>query len=270
MLYVDRELVVRKLSELFSRLDDVELAILFGSTARGCGYPHDIDVAIKFSSRKSLLDIAGLASLIARELGVSEDFIDVIDINEVKPLLLLKILKDGVVLKGGLRELGKLYEVASRGIDQLIEVKHWSNLDPEPGVDRAVIASRVEEVRRNSEFIRDEILTKDVDELTYKDVLALERAVHRIAGAMLDICRHLVTVYSLGIVESYGEYPRRLAQAGKIPRELAEELTKIAGLRNILVHRYIEININKLYEAARDIATRIAPKFIEWAKSMND
>jgi len=268
-LHMDRGLIVKKLNELFSKLDDVEVAILFGSTARGHRYPHDIDIAIKFSSKKSLLDLTGLASLIARELGVSEDFIDVVDLDEVKPLQLLKILKDGIVLKGDLRKLRGLYEEASRGIDQLIEVKHWAILDPEPKVDKAIIASRVEEVRRNSEFIRNEILTKDVDELTYKDVLALERAVHRIAEAMLDICRHLVAVYSLGIVESYGEYPRRLAQAGKIPRELADELTRIAGLRNILVHKYLEINLNKLYEASREITVKIVPKFIEWIKSID-
>ena len=269
MLRVDRGFVVGRLSKLFSRLDDVEVAVLFGSTARGCRYPHDVDVAVKFSSGKPLLDLAGLASLIARELGVSEEFIDVIDLDEAKPLLLLRILKDGVVLKGDLGKLEELYEEASEGIDQLIEVKLWASLDPEPRVDKAIIASRVEEVRRNSEFIKNEILTKNVDDLEYKDVLALERAVHRIAEAMLDVCRHLVAVYSLGIVESYGEYPEKLAQAGKMPRELARELTKVAGLRNILVHRYLEINLNKLYEVAHEIVLKTAPKFIQWVKSVD-
>ncbi|RLF09543.1 MAG: hypothetical protein DRJ98_07965 [Thermoprotei archaeon] len=269
MLHKGRELIIKKLSELFSRLSDVEAAILFGSTARGYKHPHDIDVAVKFSREKTLLDVASLASLIARELGVSEDSIDIIDLSEAKPLLLLKILKDGVALKGGLKELEKLHEEASRGADQLIEVKHWATLDPEPEVNKAVIASRAEDIRRNTGFIKKEVLAKNVDELDYKDVLALERALHRIAEAMLDICRHLVAVYSLGIVESYGEYPKRLAQAGKIPKELADELTKIAGLRNILVHRYLEINLDKLYEAAREIAVRITPKFIEWVKSVN-
>lgn len=69
-------------------------------------------------------------------------------------------------------------------------------------------------------------------------MLALERALHRIAEAMLDICRHLVAVHSLGIVESYGEYSRRLAQAGKMPRGLA-------------------------------IVFKIAPNFIQWVKSID-
>ena len=39
----------------------------------------------------------------------------------LKPLLLLKILEEGVALKGDLR---RLFEEASRGAGQLIEVKH--------------------------------------------------------------------------------------------------------------------------------------------------
>ena len=78
-----------------------------------------------------------------------------------------------------------------------------------------------------------------------------------------------MAVYSLGIVESYREYLKILARAGKIPIELADELTRIACLRKILVHMYLEININKLYEASREIAVKIVPKFIEWIKSID-
>ena len=49
------------------------------------------------------------------------------------------------------------------------------------------------------------------------------RAVHRIAKAMLDICRYLVAEYLLGIVRSYEKYPMRLAQLGKMLIELAEK-----------------------------------------------
>jgi len=266
---IDRERVVEKLSRLFSRLSDVKLAILFGSTARGSEHPRDIDIAIKFSRRKSFLDLAELVSLIARELGIGEDLVDVVDLDEAKPILLLRILREGVILKGDQERLTELFERASRGIDQLIEVRQWAVLDPEPRVDKAVVVSRVDEIRRNAEFIKNGILTRSVDELEYRDVLALERAVHRIAEAMLDICRHLVAVYSLGIVESYGEYPRRLAEDGRMPRELAGELAKVAGLRNILVHRYLEIDLGKLYEAARKIVLETVPRFIQWARTID-
>jgi len=105
--------------------------------------------------------------------------------------------------------------------------------------------------------------------MDYKDILALERAIHRIIESMLDICRHLVSAYSLGLFESYGEYPRKLAEAGKMPRDLAEDLTKLIGLRNILVRRYLEIKKESLYKAAEEITEKIASKFIEWLKTVD-
>jgi uncharacterized protein YutE (UPF0331/DUF86 family) len=44
-----------------------------------------------------------------------------------------------------------------------------------------------------------------------------------------------VSVYSLGFVESYGEYPERLVNADKMPKGLARKVEKLAGLRNILL-----------------------------------
>ena len=269
MLELRRSEIIEKLRKLFNRLDYVRVAILFGSVARGCKYPHDIDIGVKFSSGKSLLDLAGFISLVAGELGVSEDLVDIVDLDDVKPILLLRILRDGIVLKGDLDSLRELYDKALRGIDQLIEVKLWAILDPEPKVDKVVITSRVEEIRRNALFIKREILARSIGELRYKDVLALERAVHRIAEAILDICRHLIAVYSLGLVESYGEYSKRLARAGKMPRKLAERISRLAGLRNILVHRYLEVDLRKLYEASREIVSEIVPEFLEWVKSID-
>jgi len=50
-----------------------------------------------------------------------------------------------------------------------------------------------------------------------------------------------------------------------MPRDLAEDLAKHAGLRNILVHRYLEIKREILYETVEEIAG----KFIEWLKTVD-
>ncbi|TDA42001.1 MAG: hypothetical protein DSO07_01640, partial [Thermoproteota archaeon] len=82
-----------------------------------------------------------------------------------------------------------------------------------------------------------------------------------------DICRHLVSVYSLGLVERYGEYPRRLAEAKKMPKEIAEEIEKLAGLRNILVH--LKVRREMLYDAAKNTVNEIINRFIEWVKEID-
>jgi len=174
-----------------------------------------------------------------------------------------------VVVKGDEKALKQLVDKASSTYpDALIELRIWSSLDPEPRLDPAVIASRVEEIRRNVRFLREEVLGKKPEELSYGEVLALERAVHRIIEAMLDICRHAVSAYALGLAESYGAYPRKLAQAGLMPEELAEDLAELAGLRNILARGCIEVDVSKLHSIARDIADRIAGEFTEWVKQL--
>ena len=148
----------------------------------------------------------------------------------------------------------------------LIELKQWATLDPK--IDKTIIISRTEEIRKNTTFIKNEILSKKIEDLNYKDTLALEGAMYKIIESMLDICRHLVSVYSLGLTESYGEYPQKLAKANKMPKDLAKDVTKLSGLRNILVHRYLEIRTEILYQAAKETVEKIINKFIEWAKAI--
>ena len=132
-----------------------------------------------------------------------------------------------------------------------------------------VIISRTEEIRKNTEFIKSEILSKKIEDLNYKDMLALERVMHKIIESMLDICRQLISVYSLGFVESYNEYPQKLAEANKMPRDLAEYITKLIGLRNILANQYLEINNDILYQTAKETAEKIISEFIEWTKTID-
>jgi len=265
---LDRESVVSRLAELFRGIESVEVAILFGSMARGGVAVRDVDIAVKFSRRVGLLDLGFIVSRVAEALGVSEDRIDLVDLDYASPILTFKVLSEGIVIKGSVEALRELAEKASLYSDTMVEVRQWSSLDPNPRLDKTVIVSRVEEIRRNARFLKERIVGKKPRELDYGEILALERAVHRIVEAMLDICRHLVAVYSLGLVESYSGYARKLAQAGIMPWELAEKVSKLAGLRNILVHRYAEVDVEKLHEVARDIVEGISRDFIEWVQSL--
>lgn len=125
--------------------------------------------------------------------------------------MLLSILKDGRTIKNDSNPLKKLYMKVAQAPDQAVELRTWMNLNPEPKIDEAILESRTPEVRRNVKFLTEEILKQKHRELNYKDVLALERVTRRIIEAMLDVCRHLVSIHSLGLAESYGEYPMKLA-----------------------------------------------------------
>jgi uncharacterized protein YutE (UPF0331/DUF86 family)/predicted nucleotidyltransferase len=257
--------VLPKLKELFERFKSVETAILFGSIVKNKFSVHDIDIALKLN-KEDLLETGYIISQIAKTLHINEDYIDIVLLNQANPIMLSKILKEGIIIKAQPKIIEQLSQKAERAPDALIELKHWTTFDSK--LNKTVIISRIEEIIKNAQFIRNEILPKKIEDLNYKDMLALERAMHRIIEAMLDICRHLVSAYSLGFVESYGEYPQRLAKANKMPKNLAKNITKLVGLRNILVHRYLEIDKEILYQAAKETIVKIVNEFIEWAKNI--
>ncbi len=53
-------------------------------------------------------------------------------------------------------------------------------------------------------------------------------------------------------------------------KDLANDVAKPADLKNILVHRYPEVEVGKLYDAAKEVTDRIASKFIKWIQNIND
>ncbi len=80
------------------RLDYIDYIILYGSLARnGCG--RDIDLAVK-GRFKSALDLGRLIVELEHELGISADLIDVVDIDNVPPQLLKKIIDEAIIVCG--------------------------------------------------------------------------------------------------------------------------------------------------------------------------
>jgi len=79
--------------------------------------------------------------------------------------------------------------------------------------------------------------------------------VHTIVESILDIARHIVSVKGWGPAETYRDYIEILHRQGIIPPELAEELYKFTAWRNILVHRYIEVDYPRLYEDSKKLAS---------------
>lgn len=65
---------------------------------------------------------------------------------------------------------------------------------------------------------------------------------------VIDISCHLVSDYNVGAPETYGECIELLKGNGYIDTSLAEKLCGMVGLRNLLIHEYAHIKIEKLYE----------------------
>jgi uncharacterized protein YutE (UPF0331/DUF86 family) len=70
--------------------------------------------------------------------------------------------------------------------------------------------------------------------------------------AALDVAAHLVADNRLGEPRTNRELFRLLAESGWIPAPLAEELTKMVGFRNVLVHGYDDVDLGVVEDVVRN------------------
>jgi uncharacterized protein YutE (UPF0331/DUF86 family) len=86
-------------------------------------------------------------------------------------------------------------------------------------------------------------------------LLALERAFQLAAEVLFDIGHHVLAGRGHSVPAHYREVIPALAEAGILDRSVAERLEGLAGLRNLIVHGYVEVDGDRLWALAE---TRIA------------
>lgn len=88
---------LRGISDVFDR-NDISYAGLFGSAARGEDGPDsDIDILVRFSKQKTLLDLVGLEDELTSRLHKK---VDLVTENSLSPYLRDSILNDLQVFYG--------------------------------------------------------------------------------------------------------------------------------------------------------------------------
>jgi len=82
---------------------------------------------------------------------------------------------------------------------------------------------------------------------------------------IIDISCHLVSKYNLGNPKTYIDCIDLLVQNNYLDSKLGEKLNGMIGLRNILIHEYVKIDLDKLYQLLNSIND-----FKEFAVSVKD
>jgi uncharacterized protein YutE (UPF0331/DUF86 family) len=70
--------------------------------------------------------------------------------------------------------------------------------------------------------------------------------------AMANICNHLLTRVTGQVPKGYPDCFERLSGASIITKELSEKLKRVASLRNVLIHKYWEIDDHKVFRSAKE------------------
>ena len=85
-----------------------------------------------------------------------------------------------------------------------------------------------------------------------------ERFLQLAIEALMDMGSHVIAELDLGTIEAYSDIPKILAQKGYISPELADRWVRMIGMRNILVHDYLDIDRKLVHSALKDHLQDIA------------
>ena len=95
-------------------------------------------------------------------------------------------------------------------------------------------------IKRN--YSIDDILSDKIDEW------GLRYGLFESIQITIDLACHIVAEKNLGTPKNFTECITFLVLNGIIKQELGDKLTRMIGLRNLLIHEYGIIDVHKLYE----------------------
>ena len=259
MIKLDRKLI-NKMKYTLNNIEGLEFVALIGSLAeRGETY-HDLDIAIKTDKRNKYPILCKVIQDLSRELSIKEEQIDVIDLDRADLELKKEVITKGQILLDRIGYKEKLIEelnakYAEYNEFQKICINEWINSADPSTIDVNIIKRRMDFIKSETAFLKENILDKSIEEVEKSPILKrlIERSFHLILEAILDICRHIVSSMGWGPALSYSEFVELCHEHNVIDKKLKEEIIREIRLRNIIIHRYLEIDYRKLYEESEKL-----------------
>lgn len=116
-------------------------------------------------------------------------------------------------------------------------------------VDHEVVRRRLRQIDRRSSALS-QIAAVNSDEFVRDDNLQAqaERHLQVAIQAMIDVALHILSEDTPDTPDDYGSAFVDLAQHGVISSVLADRLRLAAGLRNLLVHAYLDIDPARVHQ----------------------
>ncbi|MFB6294979.1 MAG: DUF86 domain-containing protein, partial [Candidatus Nanohaloarchaea archaeon] len=110
------------------------------------------------------------------------------------------------------------------------------------------IESKLERLEQRVSRLREHSDTT-LDELEEDNTLrsAIERNFQVALEIVLDTCSMVVSYEELEKPDDYRDMILELGEAGILPDEFAERFEAAAGFRNVLVHQYADVDVERLH-----------------------
>lgn len=278
--------IVKKLESYFAGKDEVVLAYLFGSQAKGTANSHrsDVDIAVYFKPKTGVFEYeesewSDLNYKYDSESEIQDDLVritnkevDLIVLNRAPAYMVASILEEGLMLKEADRNLylelwlrssndAEDYFGFFREYREIMERSHSFSNQDRLRLDK-VITFLHEELRLNQEY-------GAIDQITYihddRKRKVLERNIENIANAGLDIAKILLASRHHVAPDTYVGVMYALVKLDGFDSETAKELAQAAKLRNFITHEYLDYryqSIKKFVDGAQHNFTYLI-KFTE-------
>jgi uncharacterized protein YutE (UPF0331/DUF86 family) len=129
-------------------------------------------------------------------------------------------------------------------------------------VDRAIVEQRLARLDEELEVL---VRARETGRERFLAERSLQREVERALQvsiqACIDVAVHLVAAGGLGPPEDYADPFERLATGAQLDRSLADRMKAAVAQRNLLVHLYLSIDHERIWEKLDE-----APDLSEFAR----
>jgi uncharacterized protein YutE (UPF0331/DUF86 family)/predicted nucleotidyltransferase len=239
---------IKALKRYFEKKPEVILAFLFGSFAKRREMKEsDVDIAIYLKEKEK-------RARIYRELcHILEREVDLIDLEEAPASLVSNIFKTGIPLAIKDEKLyWELYLRMSNEAEDFLEFVEdfWKIYKTAKSLS---IEAR-ERLRIRFQFLDRELkFLEDFSKLSFQEYSEdetkrrnIERWAECIINALIDIAKIVLASEKKSIPRSYEDALFDFGILVGLNKEMAEELSGFAVLRNILVHEYLEVTYERI------------------------
>lgn len=255
------------------RSSDVDVAVYLQEQA--VGRPGDGAGGRGSGKGRSLEAWSAIHGDVVRSVGTTGDRggapegVDLVLLNRAPPLLADRVARSGKLLfsrdeperirwlvrtKSRYCDLRPLRERLDRTVQERIRSGQFGRggAGRRSLIDPSVVRRRLrkldellQRLRRLAETPRAEFLADPVRQA------AAERLLQVAVQVVLDLGAHVLSERGVVDWEEYREVPLRLEEEEVLPEGLAERLSDAAGQRNILVHLYLDVDPEQIFETLR-------------------
>ena len=252
--------ILEKLKTYFASRDEVAMAFLFGSVAKGTMTDEsDVDIAVYFKPESGQVDLEEKKSFpnlneIWRDVEkITQRNTDLVVLNNASANVASAAISNSqpIIIKDRALYWRFYLPITSWAEDFRMFVESFWKIK-----ERSHSLSKEDRERliRTIDFMKDELTDlekfKNLDQQTYEKDRAQRRNVERwtenIVNASIDIGKIILASSKQKIPGTYKEVLGNLALLPKINKPMADKLASFATLRNFLAHEYFDLRFKEI------------------------